>query len=99
MSEEKHKGNWREKIDKMELQSTAKQRKIKTTMITISETLKRPAIKGLTLSQWRLKVSQVKGLEMPSQRVNTDVIHHWSFTVLAYTISMSLAPNGTFTFM
>lgn len=73
----KRKGNWRgEKADHMELHRKDKQRKIKIAMNTVSETIKTPTIKALTLPQAEavITVPPLKGLGMPLKRMNVETL-------------------------
>ena len=71
----KHKGNWRgKKADHVELHSKDKQRKIKIAVNTVSETIKTPTIKALTVPQaeTEMTVPPRKGLGMPLKRMNVE---------------------------
>lgn len=64
------------KADHMELHSKDKQRKIKIAMNTVSETIKTPTIKALTLPQAEtvITVPPLKGLGMPLKRMNVETL-------------------------
>jgi len=60
----------------VELHSKDKQRKIKIAVNTISETIKTPTIKALTLPQaeTEITVPPHKGLGMPLKRMNVETL-------------------------
>lgn len=75
----------------MELHSKDKQRKIKIAMNTVSETIKTPTIKALTLPQAEtVTVPPLKGLGMPLKRMNVEtlLITHF-FTCIPCLVSCS----------